>query len=400
MSLFRRSKPEQRVMSDWRPFGDMPSDSDDSGGGVSEQRALSLSYVYAAIRHIVDHGTTLPLDFTRKDGELRRPISPTPLFRNLQEQGQLEAWLGQAMTSLLIHGNAVGYKFGLDGYGLPTQILWLPRWRYSVDDSVLGAPRWFVNGEPVSPQDIVHIPWITVAGRTLGLSPLEHFATTVSAGLNAQKFGARWFKNGGFPPAVFKNERQVLPEGAAEAAAAKLQRTIDRGRPLVTGSDWSFTPVSIPPNQAAFVETQKLTADQVAAIYGVDPTEIGGQPPGSLTYTTDETRQIKRMANIQPYLIRLERAFASVMPSRQFVRFNTDAYIRADIATRYSVYQLGLSMGILNRNTVRANEDLPPIAGGEAYADPSAAPKQQQLPAADQQQDGTRRLSLIHEENA
>jgi phage portal protein BeeE len=132
----------------------------------------------------------------------------------------------------------------------------------------------------------------------------------------------------------------------------------------------------------------------------VDPTEIGGQPPGSLTYTTDETRQIKRMANIQPYLIRLERAFASIMPSRQFVRFNTDAYIRADIATRYSVYQLGLSMGILNRNTVRANEDLPPIAGGEAYADPSAAPKQQQLPAADQQQDGTRRLSLIHEENA
>jgi HK97 family phage portal protein len=389
-------------MSDWRPFGDADFSSSDLGDpsrGVSEYRAFSLSYVYAAIKHIVDFGTTLPLDFTREDGDLRQPISPPQLFGTLKGSGELLPWLGQAMSSLLIHGNAVGLKLGLDGYGNPTQILWLPRWRYSVDDSILGAPRWFVNGEPTSPQDLIHIPWITIAGRTLGLSPLEHFAMTVNAGLNAQRFGARWFKNGGFPSSVFKNTRQVLPPGAAEEVAAKLQRTIDRGRPLVTGSDWDFTPVTIPPNQAAFVETQKLTADQIAAIYGIDPTEIGGQPPGSLTYSTDETRQIKRASNIQPYLVRLEHGFSSLMPAKQVVRFNTDAHIRADVKTRYEVYQLGLAMGIVNRNWVRANEDLPPIPGGETYADPSAQP-QLSAPAANQQQDGTRRLSLIHEENA
>jgi len=383
VSLFRKPRTEQRSIGSvpWN-FGA------ENSSAVSQDRALHMIPVMASVRHIVDFGSTLPMDAFRKDGDKRTPMPLPRLFGDLEKDGALVSWLGSGLASLATRGNAVGLKTMTDGFGFPTNIAWVSLDRVHVDDST-GAPHWFIDGRAVSRLDLVHIPWITVPGRTLGLSPIEYAASTISAGLDSQSFGNDWFKGGGFPPAVFRNTQRTVPGEVAAKIRSQLMAAIRRREPLVTGNDWEFIPVTIPPDQAQFIETQKLSANQVAAIYGIDPTEIGGEAANSLTYSTEELRQINRAANMRPYLSRFERAFASWLPERQFVKFNTDATIRTDIKTRHEVYEIQRRIGLLSLNEQRELEDRTPVTGGDVHV-PS--------PVQAQPTEGTRRLSAVPDE--
>lgn len=385
MSLFFR-KPEQRAISStpWITGGDRAST-------VTQDRALQLTPVFAANRHITDLGSTLPLKAYRKVGESRQPMPNMPkLFADLETDGMLVPWLSQGLSSVVLRGNAVGLKAATDGFGFPTNVVWVSMDRVFVDDSS-GVGQWYIDGRKVSRLDLVHIPWITVPGRTLGLSPIEYYARTINAGLDTQQYGADWFRNGGVPPGTFKNTAKTVSPEAAESISERLVSAIKRRRPLVHGSDWQFDSIAIPPEQAQFIETQKLTANQIASIYGVDPDEIGGVPANSLTYSTEEGRQRKNLANIRPYLVRFERAFASWLPNAQYVKFNGDAIVRADIKTRFEVYQIQNAIGFSTPNEQRALEDLPPIEGGDV-----------RVPAQTKQQppDAARRLSVIPNQEA
>lgn len=385
MSLFFR-KPEQRSITSlpWNYGGTL-------GSTVSQERALALTPVFAANRHITDLGSTLPLKAYRKAGEDRRPMPRMPkLFADLETDGMLVPWLSQGLSSVVLRGNAVGLKAATDGFAFPTNVVWVSMDRVFVDDST-GVGRWYIDGRPVSRLDLVHIPWITIPGQTLGLSPIEYYARTINAGLDTQQYGADWFKNGGVPPGTFKNTAKTVSPEAAESISDRLVSAIKRRRPLVHGSDWEFNSIAIPPNEAQFIETQKLTANQIASIYGIDPDEIGGVPANSLTYSTEEGRQRKNLANIRPYLTRFERAFASWLPDKQYVKFNGDAIVRADIKTRHEVYKIQNEIGLLTVNEQRALEDLPPIEGGDV-----------RVPAQTKQQppDAARRLSVIPNQEA
>jgi HK97 family phage portal protein len=345
---------------------------------VSQERALHLTPVFAAVRHITDYGSTLPLKSYRKISEDERvPVTLPKLFLDLRTDGKLVPWIGQALASLAVRGNAVGLKVATDGFGFPTGVAWINMDRVHVDDST-GRAQWYIDGRSVSPLDLVHIPWICVPGRTLGLSPIEYYAGTINAGIDAQVYGNDWFQHGGFPPAVFKNTAKQLNPGEASAVASRLNAAVKKRQPLVTGSDWDYTPITIPPEQAQFIESQKLSANQVAAIYGIDATEIGGEAANSLTYSTEETRQINRAANMRPYLHRFEEAFASWLPSRQFVRFNTDATIRIDTKTRHEVYESQRRTGLRSINEQRALEDLPPVAGGDVHVPAPVQPTEKE----------------------
>jgi phage portal protein BeeE len=111
---------------------------------------------------------------------------------------------------------------------------------------------------------------------------------------------------GGVPPGTFKNSSESVDQDAAELIKARLGRAIASRQPLVYGMEWDFNPIAIPPEQAQFVQTQNLTANQIAAIYGIAPEEVGGVPTNSLTYNTEELRQTRQIADLRPWFVRFE----------------------------------------------------------------------------------------------
>lgn len=380
MTWYRRllGLPEKRAVTvPWNIDGPLTNTP-----AATEARAITLAPVFAAVRCIAMETSTLPLCAYRgEDGSTK--ITMPLLFRRLSAEGRLIGWLQQALYSLVLHGNAVGYIDEWDGLGYPVSITWVPMNKVRVAEG-----SWWIDGKPVDGSRIVHITWLAVPGQTLGMSPLEAYAATVGAGLNAQTYAA---DDGGMPPVVFKNGARTVDPDEATAVRQRLAASMRRREPLVTGSDWDFSPISIPPNQAQFIETQKLAATQIANIYGLPPGKVGGEAGGSLTYNTVEMESLDLRGSLRSYAEILEHAFASWLPSEQYVKFELDALVRADLMTRMQAYEVQYRIGLRNRNELRGLENLPPVEGGDTYPPVAPAPTATAIPPS-------RHLSLINEQ--
>ncbi|HEY3259974.1 MAG TPA: phage portal protein [Pseudonocardiaceae bacterium] len=369
---------EQRAITGL-PFNYAP---DLTSPAVTQERALTLGPVFAAVRLLADEISTLPIKAYRRVGDDRQPMSNLPqLFTQLEDDGGLTDWLHECVTSLALRGNAYGYVTSRDGMQFPTSIMWLNPGEVDCDDRNPAAPIWYWQGRRINREDLLHIPWFKIPGKVKGLSPIEAYATTVDTGLQAQAYANGWFAAGGVPPGKFKNSAKAVGQEEAEIVRDRLVSAIRSRRPIVYGADWDYEPITIPPEQAQFVQTMRMNATQIAAIYGIPPEEIGGEAGGSLTYNTVEQNTIRLSSRtLRPWLVKLERKFFSIMPSRQYVKFTSDAMVRADLKTRYEAYKIAAEVGLLTSDEMRALEDRPPLPP-DAIPAPAATPALPAVPA-------------------
>jgi HK97 family phage portal protein len=369
---------------------------------VTFDRAASFGAVFAAWRYLVDHIATLPLHGYRDLGDQRQRLPNLPsLFQSPSASGDtLVDWLTKAVLSMASRGNAVGLIVTRDGFGFPTTIEWTNPDDWHVDDvppdGSLPRPVWWYQGRRIdNREDIAHIRWFAVPGKVWGLSPMGAYAAAVNRGLSAESFATQWFDGGGVPPGTFRNTAKTINQDEASAIKARLVNSIRTRQPIVYGADWEYQPISVSANEVRFIESQKLSATQIAAIYGIPAEDIGGETGTNLTYNTVEQNQLKtQQSTVRPWVTKLESAFFKWIPERQYVRFGMDALIRADTKTRYEVYKIAREIGLLSIDEIRQLEDRDPLPNGAGadYA-PLAQPAQPaQQPAPPQGELGRPRL--------
>jgi HK97 family phage portal protein len=358
---------------------------------MTQGRALSLASVYAANRLLGSTISTLPVKGYRRNGDQRDPMTGLPtLFDRLATSGELVPWLHRCVVSLGLRGNAFGLITARDGFGFPTAIQWLNPADVR-DDGNIVRPQFFIGNDPLPRDQVVHIPWFTLPGQVQGLSPIGAFAQTLGVGLQAQQYASDWFAVGGFPPGTFKNvDKDIVSQDEANAIKARLTSAIKTREPIVYGKGWEYNPISVPPNEAQFIETMKMSTNQVASIYGIPAEMIGGETGSSMTYANVEQQALNFvMFSLRPWLVMLETAFSALLPDRQYVKFNADALVRADMKTRHEVYEIDRRIGLRNLDEIRALEELSPLprgAGGTDYLPPAPAPAQPADDEADAQQ--------------
>lgn len=352
--LFRR--PESRAISREAFLSDS-----DWSGGMSQDKALSAVPVFAAVKKISDTISTLPIHshLRRADGS-RQPI-PNPVA--IPTDGTRVPWVKRLMTSVLLRGNAWGVLGGLQR-GWPTSVVWVSPDRVRVDDS---QGRFYLDNIETDPDRLLHIPAFVVPGRTEGLSPIRYFAETFDAGLQAQRASRDWSVNRAVPGVWMQKKDRAITPAEADTLAARARQKIRTGEPFVTGSDWALDVLSIPAGDAAFLQSIKAGATQVAAIFDIPPEMIGGESGGSLTYNTVELQATHFLTyTIRPWLVLLEDVLsAKLMPRGQSLRFSMDAMIRPDTATRYGTYRTAREIGLLSIDEIRELEDRQPLPGGE-----------------------------------
>ena len=368
---------------DYRPW-DNPYVPFSAGGPVHPSQAyagtessLRLAPLYAGTRLLADDVASLPLQQYRKaPGGKPVRMTTSPLLDQPSAYGTIYDWLHQAMTSLVLHGNAWGYITGRDGYGYPTGIEWLPPERVQVVDSPeqpwnpLRAQIYFY-GRLMTRDELFHIRAFSVPGKIAGLSPVGMFATLIQSGQDALEYGASWYRAGGWPPGTFENTELEVDEEQSNEIKRRLTRAIQRREPLVYGRDWKYTPVSVPPSEAQFLEAIQANATQIAAILGLPPERIGGKRGDSLTYSTQEDETVSLITDtLRPWLVRIETALFGVLPQQQYVRFNADAMLKTNTETRHKIYQLDRDIGLKTVNEIRELEELEPLPGGSVGSDP------------------------------
>lgn len=330
--------------------------------------SLRMVPLFAAHRMIIDAVSSTPLHAYRAnpDGSAARlPVQPNLLTKPLF--GTPFTWKAQCVASLLSDGNAFGLVTSLGTNGWPDGLLWLDPNDVVVDDSDLSSPIYYWQGVRVEDLSrLLHIPWILPPGKLRGLSPLRAFKTAFEMGLSAQATARDWFVNGAIPGGHLKNTARRL--GKAEAGEAKdVFRAAVEGRDvLVTGMDWDYATIGVPADEARFIETLKLSATQIATIYGLPPEEIGGEAANSLTYATVEGNDLRFNSRvIRSWAVRIEEALSTLMSRPTYSKFNLDANVRADLKTRMEAHEIALRIGLETQPEGRRLEDRPPLTDAE-----------------------------------
>jgi HK97 family phage portal protein len=365
---------ESRSGTERRSIDSVPWSQGGPGGSasMSVDKVLRLAPAYAAGRILASNIAAAPLRQFRETGSGVQQLPLSSLFAQPSTQGTLLDWIKRAVLSMVYRGNAVGYVTARDYYGYPTMIEWLPMdWVQVVDTMPSGEgsfvnPIWYVLGHRVHDvNDIVHIPWFTLPGRVLGLSPIGAFASMANTNLAAQEYMEAWHATGGVPPGTFKNTTQTVDQADAAVIKQRLTEAIRTRQPIVYGKDWDYNAITVPAYEAQFIATLKLGATQLASIYGVPPELIGGETGGSMSYSSPEQREIELIQlTLLPWMSTLESHLSTLLPRGQCVKFDADALIRLDPLTRWSIYEKQRLIGGASIDEIRNKENMPPLPDG------------------------------------
>lgn len=336
------------------------------GDGV--QGVLSLVPLYAAIRLIADTFSATPLHAYRQDSSgvpqllSRDPALLTPIWPDSPA-----TWKTKAVMGCLTKGNAVGLFTAYDPSGWPSSIFWANPDDVTCDDTDPSVtPKFYYFGRPLDPGTFVHVPWITLPGRTWGLSPLGMFKTLWETGQSAQYLMRNFYDSGGIPSGHLKNIDRELDPKVANETKIKFKQAVSGRDVLVTGSDWDYNAIGLPADQLAFVSALKLTATQIASIYGVAAEDIGGDAAGGLQYSTVEMNELKLSTRTMlPWYSRFESALLAATPRGQYLKFNADALARSTLMDRMNAHAVQLNYGIETLDEARKVEDKSPLTPDE-----------------------------------
>lgn len=337
--------------------------------GDSPADALRLIPVYSAVAGIAEDIATTPVRAYRDTGDgTRSPLGRQPEWLATPAPwGGRIPWLHQALTSLLLRGNAYGVVVATGSNGWPSKIVWQHPDRVTVTEKVPGMPpEYRVGNVPVPAESMVHIPAFVLPGSFVGLSPVSLFRVQLTKSHKAQQYAADFFDRGIMPPGVLKNTQQTISAAQARLAKSRFKAAVADRDIFVTGSDWEWTALQVPKDDAAFLEAIQAGATEIAAIFRVAPEDIGGKAGGSLTYSTVELNELKRnRRTLLPWTRRLEESLTACLPRPQYVRFNLDALARADLKTRMEAHEIALRTGMETNAEGRALEERPPLTSDE-----------------------------------
>lgn len=332
------------------------------------ESSLQKVAVWAAVNLQASIVSTLPIDVFQGKGQARKEVPKPKVMEDPAGDGYgVEDWTYQYLQSLLLRGNTYGKEAARDRLGTPTQVvLYHPDEVQGWRDTKSGLPQWRAGGVKVEPEDMWHRRAFPVPGRLLGLSPVEQHARTIGLGLAALRFGVQWFQDGAHPSGMLTNDQALDPKQAKTAKERFMAALSGTREPLVLGQGWKYQALSVAANESQFLETQKYTSADCARIYGPGMPEIlGYETGGSMTYANVEQRSLDLLKyTLNPWLIRTERMWTSLLPDGQYAKYNRDALLETDLLTRYRAHSIALRNQFKTVDEVRNDEDMGPVDWG------------------------------------
>ena len=135
-----------------------------------------------------------------------------------------------------------------------------------------------------------------------------------------------------------------------------------------------YTPISISPEQAQFLETRKFQIDEIARIFRVPPHMVGDLEKSSFSNIEQQSLEFVKYT-LEPWIIRWEQSLNRALLSESekpdyFVKFNVDGLLRGDYQSRMNGYAIARQNGWMSANDIRSLEQLdliPDELGGNLY---------------------------------
>ncbi|MDD2980008.1 MAG: phage portal protein [Hespellia sp.] len=361
-----------------------------SGKIVTERSSMQMTAVYSCVRILAEAVAGLPLQFYRytEDGSKEKAINH-PLYFLLHDEPNPEmtsfVFRETLMTHLLLWGNAYA-QIIRNGKGEVVALYPLMPNRMIVDRDEKGQLYYeyqtssdeakTTKGGTVrlKPTDVLHVPGLGFDGL-VGYSPIAMAKNAIGMAIACEEYGAKFFANGATPGGILEHPGTVKdPARVRESWNAAFGGSSNSNKVAVLEEGMKYTPISISPEQAQFLETRKFQINEIARIFRVPPHMVGDLEKSSFSNIEQQSLEFVKYT-LDPWVMRWEQSINRALLSETekpvyFAKFNVDGLLRGDYQSRMNGYATARQNGWMSANDIRELENLdriPTENGGDLY---------------------------------
>lgn len=356
---------------------------------VTERSAMQMTAVYACVRILSEAVASLPLSlYAYNDKGGKEKSTDNQLYFLLHDEPNPEmtsfTFRETMMTHLLLWGNAYA-QIIRNGKGEVIALYPLMANRMKVDRDSNGKLFYQYsrsNDEAINDmgtvildaKDVLHIPGLGFDG-IIGYSPIAMAKNAIGMAIACEEYGAKFYANGARPGGILEHPGTVKdPQRLREAWQAQFGGSGNSNRVAVLEEGMKYSPISISPNEAQFLESRKFQVTEICRIYRVPPHMLADLEKSSFSNIEQQSLEFVKYS-LEPWIVRWEQTLKrSLLTPEQkkkyFFKFNVDGLLRGDYASRMAGYATARQNGWMSANDIRELEDMdriPTEEGGDLY---------------------------------
>ncbi|MCK9482720.1 MAG: phage portal protein [Bacteroidia bacterium] len=361
-----------------------------SGKAVNERSAMQMTAVYACVRILSEAVAGLPLHlYEQKECGSKQKAIDHPLYFLLHDEPNSEmtsfVFRETMMTHLLLWGNAYA-QIIRNGKGEIASLYPLMPNQMQVDRDKNGQLfyTYTTNRENshtyksstvvLDSSSVLHIPGLGFDGL-VGYSPIAMAKNAIGMAIACEEFGAKFFANGAAPSGVLEHPGTIKDASRVrEAWQGQFGGSSNAQKVAVLEEGMKYSPISISPEQAQFLETRKFQINEIARIFRIPPHMIGDLEKSSFSNIEQQSLEFVKYT-LDPWVIRWEQSLSRALFSEKekknlFFKFNVEGLLRGDYQSRMNGYATARQNGWMSANDIRQLEDLDRIGkedGGDLY---------------------------------
>ncbi len=227
---------------------------------------------------------------------------------------------------------------------------------------------------PLRQDEVWNIPGLGFNGL-IGFSPIEMARNALGLAMATEEYGSKFFANGAQPSGVLEHPGVIKDaEKLRTAWQAQFGGSGNSNKIAVLEEGLKYHPISIPPDQAQFLESRKFQINEICRMYRIPPHMVGDLEKSSFSNIEQQSLEFVKYT-LDPWLCRWEQSMQRCLLTRDdkqryFWKFNVDGLLRGDYQSRMQGYAVGRQNGWLNANDIRELEnmdEIPAAEGGDLY---------------------------------
>ena len=361
-----------------------------AGKRVNERSAMQMTAVYSCVRILSEAVASLPIHvYKYNDSGGKEKALDHPLYFLLHDEPNPEmtsfVFCETLMTHLLLWDNAYA-QIIRNGKGEVIGLYPLMPDRMRVDRDEHGqlyyeynlfsddAPTMKGSTVVLKPSDVLHVPGLGFDGL-VGYSPIAMAKNAIGLAIAAEEYGSKFYANGAAPSGVLEHPGTIKdPSRVRESWTQTFGGSSNANKVAVLEEGMKYTPISISPNEAQFLETRKFQINEIARIFRVPPHMVGDLEKSSFSNIEQQSLEFVKYT-LDPWVSRWEQSMIRSLltadeKSTYFIKFNVDGLLRGDYQSRMNGYAIGRQNGWMSANDIRELENLdriPAELGGDLY---------------------------------
>jgi HK97 family phage portal protein len=377
MNLLRMLVPPERRLSEEELYTILRGES----GTVSTSNALHIATVFACSRVLAEGIAMLPLVLYERNGRIRNRAETHPLYTMLHDLPNPE------MTStvfrmtmqghLAVWGNAYA-QIVFDNAGRRRQLWPLRPDRMEVKRNAEGELEYHYTRENSTKRvfawwEIMHLAGLGFDGL-IGYSPIAVARRTFERKQRMEDYEAAFWGNMARPDVVLKTPKKLSDRALLNLRSSWQERHEGpnaAGRFAVLEEGLDITVIGIPQSDAQFLESQRFSRQEIAALFRVPLhmindldratfSNIEEQGQEFIDYTLGIWLRVWEQAIYRDLLTVPER-------SRYYAKFVVQGLLRGNHVSRAQFYHSMTQIGAMSINDVRELEDMNPVEDGDTY---------------------------------